>query len=137
MWSWFWLFKRVVGAWWGAKGISRLRWRGAAGFEKFELHRAGFSCYCSQMMTSLDELKKKWFIDTADSGVFPPQVRHPNSLLEDHSDGNLVRPLINGVNIMGHFHDRMEQLLDVDIRASRNCRRRRRQNSKQPPATRM
>ena len=56
-------------------------------------------------MTSLDELKRKWFIDTADErpfdegpfgeGSFPPQARHPGSLLDDHSDGNLVTPLID------------------------------------------
>lgn len=63
---------------------------------------------------SLDELKQKWFIDTAVSDAFPPQERHPDSNLGDHSDGNLVKPLIDGANIMGHFDQRAQELLAVD-----------------------
>jgi phosphatidylserine/phosphatidylglycerophosphate/cardiolipin synthase-like enzyme len=65
-------------------------------------------------MTTLDELKQKWFIDTTDSKAFPPQERHPGSLAGDHTDGNLVTPLIDGSNIMGYFHDRVEQMLASD-----------------------
>ena len=64
-------------------------------------------------MTNLNELKQKWFIDTTDSQAFPPQIRYPGSFVGDYSDGNLVTPLIDGSNIMGYFHERMEQLLDV------------------------
>ena len=65
-------------------------------------------------MTSLDELKQKWFINTADDKVFPPQARHPGSLIGDHSDGNLVAPLVDGSNIMGYFEDRLAELLASD-----------------------
>lgn len=65
-------------------------------------------------MSSLNELKEKWFIDTSAASAFPPQERHPGSLVGDHTDGNLVRPLIDGSNIMGYFHDRVEQMLDVE-----------------------
>ena len=65
-------------------------------------------------MTSLDELKQKWFINTADDKVFPPQARHPGSLIGDHSDGNLVTPLVDGSNIMGYFEDRLAELLASD-----------------------
>ena len=65
-------------------------------------------------MATLEELKRKWFIDTTDSRAFPPQERHPGSLANDHADGNLVTPLIDGSNITGYFHDRVEQLLSAD-----------------------
>jgi phosphatidylserine/phosphatidylglycerophosphate/cardiolipin synthase-like enzyme len=65
-------------------------------------------------MTSLDELKRKWFIDTADEQAFPPQTRHPGSQVADHTDGNLVTPLIDGSNIMGYFEDRLAELLAGD-----------------------
>jgi phosphatidylserine/phosphatidylglycerophosphate/cardiolipin synthase-like enzyme len=65
-------------------------------------------------MTSLAELKQKWFIDTTDGQAFPPPVRHPGSSVSDHTDGNLVTPLIDGSNIMGYFEDRLAELLAGD-----------------------
>ena len=65
-------------------------------------------------MTTLGELKQKWFIDTTDNQAFPPQERHPGSLAGDHTDGNLVTPLIDGSNIMGYFNDRIEQLIAAE-----------------------
>lgn len=65
------------------------------------------------MTKDLKELKAKWFIETNDSRAFPPQTRHPGSYIKGHSDGNLVTPLIDGSNIMGYFHERIEELLDV------------------------
>ena len=62
-------------------------------------------------MPSLGELRQKWFINTADEEAFPPQARHPGSLVADHSDGNLVTPLVDGSNIMGYFEDRLAELL--------------------------
>jgi len=62
----------------------------------------------------LAELKAKWFIDTSDTKAFPPQTRHPEAIIQDHSDGNLVTPLIDGENIMGYFDERMEELSIVD-----------------------
>ncbi len=65
-------------------------------------------------MATLDELKRKWFIDTTDTNAFPLQERHPGSLAGDHTDGNLVTPLIDGSNIMGYFNDRVEQLITLE-----------------------
>ena len=63
---------------------------------------------------SIDDLKQKWFIDTAVSDAFPPQERHPGANLGNHSDGNWVAPLIDGAAIMGHFAKRAQQLLAAE-----------------------
>lgn len=63
---------------------------------------------------NLEELKQKWFIDTSDQKAFPPQGRHPGSSVADHTDGNLVEPLIDGAAIMGYFDGRVEQLLSSE-----------------------
>ena len=60
-------------------------------------------------MTSLQELKDKWFVDIADEEAFPPQARYPGSKIKPHTDGNLVEPLIDGANIMGDFYKRLER----------------------------
>ena len=62
-------------------------------------------------MTSLQELKDKWFIDVTNEGAFPPQTRFPGSKIQPHADGNLVEPLIDGAAIMGDFYYRVEEML--------------------------
>ena len=62
-------------------------------------------------MTSLQELKDKWFVDVADEKAFPPQARYPGSKIKPHTDGNLVEPLIDGAKIMGDFYKRLEQMI--------------------------
>ncbi len=61
-------------------------------------------------MTSLQELKEKWFIDVTDEGAFPPQTRFPGSEIRPSTDGNLVEPLIDGAAIMGDFYYRVEEM---------------------------
>jgi phosphatidylserine/phosphatidylglycerophosphate/cardiolipin synthase-like enzyme len=65
-------------------------------------------------MTSLKELKDKWFIDVSDEDAFPPQVRFPGSEIQSYADGNLVEPVIDGKAIMGDFHYRVQEMLDSD-----------------------
>ncbi len=65
-------------------------------------------------MTSLQELKDKWFIDVSDTSVFPPQTRFPGSKIQPYADGNLVEPLIDGAAIMGDFYYRVEEMLKSD-----------------------
>lgn len=62
-------------------------------------------------MTSLQELKDKWFIDVTDQDAFPPQARFPGSKVQPHTDGNLVEPLIDGLAIMGDFYYRVDDML--------------------------
>lgn len=61
-------------------------------------------------MSSLAELKTKWFLDFS-SGGFPPPVRHPVSQIQPSTDGNLVEPLIDGKNMMADFHDRLNNMI--------------------------
>jgi len=63
-------------------------------------------------MTSLQDLKDKWFVDVDQEAVFPPQTRHHEARIQPHSDGNLVQPLIDGAAIMGDFHFRVEEMLN-------------------------
>ena len=65
-------------------------------------------------MTSLQELKDKWFVDIADEEAFPPQARYPGSSIKPHTDGNLVEPLIDGAAIMGDFYQRLERMIQSD-----------------------
>lgn len=65
-------------------------------------------------MTSLHELKDKWFIDVTDENNFPPQIRFPGSTIQPYTDGNLVEPLIDGAAIMGDFYYRVEEMQKSD-----------------------
>jgi phosphatidylserine/phosphatidylglycerophosphate/cardiolipin synthase-like enzyme len=65
-------------------------------------------------MTSLEELKDKWFVDVSQEDSFPPQTRHRASEIQPSSDGNLVEPLIDGAAIMGDFHYRAEIMLNCN-----------------------
>ena len=65
-------------------------------------------------MTTLQELKDKWFIDVADESQFPPQARFPGSTIQSHTDGNLVEPLIDGAAIMGDFYYRVADMLESE-----------------------
>ena len=60
-------------------------------------------------MTSLPELKDRWFIDVNQEAGFPPQARHPGSGIQPHTDGNLVEPLIDGAAIMSDFYIRLDE----------------------------
>ena len=60
-------------------------------------------------MTSLQELKDRWFIDVNQEAAFPPQARHPGSEIQPHTDGNLVEPLIDGAAIMSDFYIRLDE----------------------------
>ena len=62
-------------------------------------------------MTSLQELKDKWFIDVTNEDAFPPQSRFPGSKIQPYADGNLVESLIDGAAIMGDFYYRVEEML--------------------------
>ena len=61
-------------------------------------------------MTSLQELKRRWFVDVDQEDRFPPQGRHPGSLVQPHTDGNLVEPLIDGAAIMSDFYIRLNEM---------------------------
>ncbi len=65
-------------------------------------------------MTSLQELKYKWFVDVTQKEAFPPQIRHRFARIQPSSDGNLVEPLIDGAAIMGDFHYRVMTMLESD-----------------------
>ena len=65
-------------------------------------------------MTSLQDLKDKWFVDVSQESVFPPQSRHRETTIQPYSDGNLVEPLIDGAAIMGDFHFRVEEMVNSD-----------------------
>jgi len=65
-------------------------------------------------MTSLEQLKEKWFIDVAETKAFPPQARHPGSSVKPHTDGNLVEPLIDGAAIMSDFYNRLEEMIQCE-----------------------
>jgi len=65
-------------------------------------------------MTSLQDLKDKWFIDVSDDEAFPPQSRHPGSKLQPYTDGNQVELLIDGAAIMGDFHYRVDDMMKSD-----------------------
>ncbi len=64
------------------------------------------------MTTTLDELKKRWFIDVSDATTsFPPSKRYPESKqLQPFTDGNLVIPLIDGKDYMGKVRDSITKL---------------------------
>ncbi len=52
-------------------------------------------------MTSPDELRRKWFLDTvAPPPDFPPAARYPGSTIKNYTDGNNVTPLIDGKDYM-------------------------------------
>jgi phosphatidylserine/phosphatidylglycerophosphate/cardiolipin synthase-like enzyme len=65
-------------------------------------------------MTTIQELKDKWFIDVEKEGIFPPQNRHARSLVQPYTDGNLVEPLIDGATLMSEFNDELDMLEKVD-----------------------
>lgn len=65
-------------------------------------------------MSTLQELKDKWFVDVSQGDSFPPQTRHRVSKIQPSSDGNLVESLIDGAAIMGDFHYRAEKMLNCD-----------------------
>lgn len=65
-------------------------------------------------MTSLDELKSKWFIDVNLDGQFPPQTRFQSAMVSPYTDGNHLKPLIDGAAMMADFHDQLEMMINSD-----------------------
>jgi phosphatidylserine/phosphatidylglycerophosphate/cardiolipin synthase-like enzyme len=59
---------------------------------------------------TLQELKKKWFLDVSQGGHFPPLTRHPAALVQPHTDGNLVEPLLSGAAMMAEFHEQVKEM---------------------------
>lgn len=65
-------------------------------------------------MTTLQELKDKWFVDVNQEEAFPPQTRHRATNIQPSTDGNLVEPLIDGLAVMGDFHYRVVEMVNSD-----------------------
>ncbi len=63
-------------------------------------------------MAALQSLKEKWFVDFNEGDVFPPQSRHPDALVLDHTDGNLVEPVIDGEALMSDYHRRLNEMIN-------------------------
>jgi phosphatidylserine/phosphatidylglycerophosphate/cardiolipin synthase-like enzyme len=64
---------------------------------------------------SLDELKKKWFLDFSSSVAgFPPIRRHEGSAVSTSTDDNLVTPLIDGQDYMAVWHDQVAAMTAGD-----------------------
>ena len=62
-------------------------------------------------MPTLNELKQKWFLDFSVGHLaFPPIVRYPGCTVSDHTDGNLVIPLIDGEAYMTRWYTLVELL---------------------------
>ncbi len=64
-------------------------------------------------MTSLQALKKKWFLDLSVEGSFPPQSRHPGAMVFDHTEGNNVEPVIDGYALMSDYHRRLTEMIEA------------------------
>ena len=64
-------------------------------------------------MTTLQALKEKWFIDLNMEGVFPPQSRHPGAMVFDHTEGNIVEPVIDGYALMSDYHRRLTEMIEA------------------------
>jgi phosphatidylserine/phosphatidylglycerophosphate/cardiolipin synthase-like enzyme len=63
------------------------------------------------MMPTLNELKQKWFLDFSVGHLaFPPIVRYPGCTVSNHTDGNLVTPLIDGEAYMTRWYILVELL---------------------------
>jgi len=62
-------------------------------------------------LTALDALKRKWFLDfQRDRQAIPPAARHPMSLVQRHTDGNRVTPLVDGKDYMKAWHDQLNAM---------------------------
>ena len=64
-------------------------------------------------MPTLQELKDKWFLDVSDREQFPPQTRHPDALVQPHTDGNLITPLLGGAAVMAEFYEQVEAMMNA------------------------
>jgi len=63
-------------------------------------------------MSSLEELRKRWFIDVDDPAPFPPQIRHPHALVHPYTDGNKVTPILSGAEYMARFYELVREMID-------------------------
>lgn len=55
-------------------------------------------------MPSLDDLRRKWFLDFNNPPQsFPPAARHTGTRVKPYTDGNLVTPLIDGKEYMDEW----------------------------------
>lgn len=62
-------------------------------------------------MSTLDELKDKWFL-TLDDEEKPLNKRHPGTQLHAFTDNNEVVELIDGEAVMKDFHDGLDNLIN-------------------------
>ena len=61
-------------------------------------------------VTTLDELKRKWFINVSDTTSFPPRIRHAGSTVRASTDGNKVQGLRDGQVFMGKWADAVDAM---------------------------
>lgn len=63
-------------------------------------------------MLTLDQLRKKWFLDFNSQPVdSPPVRRHDGSNVSAYTDENSVEPLIDGQNYMKVWHDSIKKMI--------------------------
>lgn len=65
-------------------------------------------------MSTLDDLRRKWFLDFESPGTnFPPAMRHEGSNVSDFTDGNIVIPLIDGKDYMSVWHISFQAMIGL------------------------
>ena len=65
-------------------------------------------------MPTIDELRQRWFLDVDDPAGFPSPARHPGALVFPYTDGNLVKPILNGANYMARAHELIRAMIDSE-----------------------
>ena len=64
-------------------------------------------------MPTLDQLKRKWFIDFTATGVIPPSSRYTGSVISPSTDGNRVTFTVDGKDYMMRWHNLIDDMIHI------------------------